>query len=108
MKAAGTYEKAIVIVQGDHGSRITLADPTAENMSRLTPDDHVDDFSTLFAAKMPGLTPGVETGASPLSAILPYLFGIPGAPPLLPDRPEVYFTRDDGTYVKAPIDLTAP
>jgi len=107
MKAAGTFEKAIIVVHGDHGSRITLADPTAENMSRLTPDDYIDDFSTLFAAKMPGLAPGVEAGASPISATLPYMFDLTG-PAKLSAQPEAYLAKNDGTYIKAPINLAAP
>lgn len=108
MKAAGTYEEAIILVHGDHGSRIALNDPTAENLSRLTPDDHIDNFSTLFAAKLPGLAPGIEAGSSPISAILPDLFGLSDAPSRLPAQPEAYFATDDDTYVKSPIVLEAP
>lgn len=108
MKAAGSYEKAIILIHGDHGSRIALIDPTAENLSRLTPDDHIDSFSTLFAAKVPGLAPGIEDGASPISAILPYLLGVTDPPPRLLEHPEAYFATDDETYVKFPIMLEAP
>ena len=108
MKAAGSYEKAIILIHGDHGSRIALIDPTAENLSRLTPDDHIDSFSTLFAAKVPGLAPGIEAGASPISAILPYLLGVPDAPPRLLESPEAYFAADDESHVLSPIVLEAP
>jgi len=108
MKAVGTYEEAIILVHGDHGSRIALIDPTAENLSRLTPEDYIDSFSTLFAAKVPGLAPGVEAGASPISAILPYLLGGPHAPSHLLARSEAYFATSDETFVKSPIVLKAP
>ena len=108
MKAAGSYEEAIILIHGDHGSRIALIDPTVENLSRLTPDDHIDSFSTLFAAKVPDLAPGVEAGASPISAILPYLLGVPGATPRSLAQPEACFVTDDETCVQSPIVLKAP
>ena len=108
MKAAGVYDEAIIIVHGDHGARIALADPTAENLSRLTADDHIDNFSTLFAAKVPGLAPGIESGTAPISAILPYLFGDLDVPPPIQKRAEAYFVTDDDAYVKSPITLNAP
>ncbi len=108
MKAAGSYETAIILIHGDHGSRIGLIDPTAENLSRLTPDDYIDSFSTLFAAKVPGLTPGIDAEASPISVILPNLLDVPDAPPRFPAQPEACFTAGDETCVNAPIVLEAP
>jgi hypothetical protein len=49
MKTAGTYEGSVIIVQGDHGSRITLAPPAERNEDRMTTTDYVDAFSTLYA-----------------------------------------------------------
>jgi hypothetical protein len=108
MKAAGSYEKAIILIHGDHGSRIGLIDPTAENISRLTPGDYIDSFSTLFAAKVPGLAPGIDADVSPISAILPNLLGVPDVPPRLLASPEAYFAANDETYVLSPIVLKAP
>jgi hypothetical protein len=44
----------VIIVHGDHGSRITIESPTAPNSDRLSAADLVDGFSTLFAVKRPG------------------------------------------------------
>jgi hypothetical protein len=52
LKEAGVYDNAIIIVQGDHGSRIMMAAPSSENKSQLTSERIKDAYSTLFAVKM--------------------------------------------------------
>ena len=44
-------EDAIVVVHGDHGSRITLTDPWTRDSSRLVDADYRDTYSTLFAVR---------------------------------------------------------
>jgi hypothetical protein len=60
---------AIVIVHGDHGSRITLADPMSW-MRRVNDRDLIAVYSTLFAVRAPGVEPGYEDAP----AALPDLF----------------------------------
>ena len=58
LREAGLYDEAVIVVHGDHGSRITLRDP--EGAFRLTKADAVDSYSTLFAVKAPGVAPGYD------------------------------------------------
>lgn len=52
---------AIVIVQGDHGSRIALADPDGDAEASLTVADYADHFSTLFAVRAPQIPAGYDS-----------------------------------------------
>jgi hypothetical protein len=52
---------SMVIVHGDHGSRLTTVDPKADNAGRYTSDDMVAGYSTLFAVRGPRITPGYRT-----------------------------------------------
>jgi len=53
MRKLGLYDDAIIVVHGDHGSRITLHSPSIRNRDKLTPEDYRDFYSTLFAIKLP-------------------------------------------------------
>ena len=64
---AGLRQDAILIVQGDHGSRIGRNDPTAENESTYSHADYADFYSTLFAVRAPRLEAGYEV--EPMSII---------------------------------------
>lgn len=72
MKRAGTYDSATIIIHGDHGSRIALADPNAETLSDLTPTDFSDAYSTLFAVKAPAVAPGIDRRMLSLPALMSY------------------------------------
>ena len=61
---------AIVIVQGDHGSRISLEEPTTTAGVDLVPSDYADYFSTLFAVRAPEVTPGYDTRVTPITCLL--------------------------------------
>ena len=54
---AKMFDQAKVIIQGDHGSRLYLKEPTVDNRDELRESDYVDSFSTLLAVKAPGLEP---------------------------------------------------
>jgi hypothetical protein len=53
MRKAHIYDQAIIIVHGDHGSRIALHEPYIENKTIFTQQDFQDYFPTLFAVKAP-------------------------------------------------------
>ena len=76
MRKAGVWRTAIVIVHGDHGSRIVRRLPVQQNAASLTATDLKDAFSTLFAAKLPGQAPGVVRDAKPLQALLAEALGL--------------------------------
>jgi hypothetical protein len=52
---------ATVIVHGDHGSLITITEPIIGNEDELAPIDIVSSYSTLFAIRSPGRSPGLES-----------------------------------------------
>lgn len=60
----------IVIIHGDHGSRITQIDPAMENEGRFTDDDMIAGYSTLFAVRATGMTPGYDAQRLPAAQIL--------------------------------------
>ncbi len=52
---------AVVIVHGDHGSRISINSPVdTDDLSAVSPQDLIDTFSTFFAVKAPGMSPGKD------------------------------------------------
>jgi hypothetical protein len=53
LRESGLYDEATIVVHGDHGSRISLLEPSWSNRHKLTPEDYRDMYSTLFAIKLP-------------------------------------------------------
>jgi hypothetical protein len=64
------WERSVVVIHGDHGSRITEWDPTVENVGRFGPADMISGYSTLFAIRAPGIARGYETARSPVADLL--------------------------------------
>jgi hypothetical protein len=64
---APLQQDAIIIIQGDHGSRITLVDPTQPGAS---PPDFADSYSTLFAIRSASLEPGYDRRLLPITCLL--------------------------------------
>ena len=54
MKNSGNFENSIIIIHGDHGSRITENEPVYAENHTVSSRDIQDGFSTLFAIKKPG------------------------------------------------------
>jgi hypothetical protein len=90
MKHKGTYKNAIIVIHGDHGSRINLAEPQAANASTMTLDDYIDGFSTLFALKAPSVSPGIDQRMLPLPRLLAYAATRDEQHLNKPPRPTVY------------------
>lgn len=57
LKQAGIYKQAIIIVNGDHGARITEHLPLETAKDQFTLQSYRDCFNAFFAVKMPGLSP---------------------------------------------------
>ncbi len=60
----------IVVIHGDHGSRITAHEPFVDNDGRFTDQDVVDSYSTLFAVRAPGMEAGYDSRRLPIHLIL--------------------------------------
>jgi hypothetical protein len=66
---------AIVIIHGDHGSRITDIDARIENEGRFTDQDLITGYSTLFAVRAPGLGSGYDARRQPIARLIEALAG---------------------------------
>ncbi len=54
LRAQGIFDDAIIIIHGDHGSRISTTEPTKQNYPKMKGRDFLDLYATHFAAKLPG------------------------------------------------------
>jgi hypothetical protein len=72
LEARGLLADATIIVNGDHGSRIPLYFPSGATLARgvLSDADYSDAFSTLYAIKQPGVSPGYDPAAASLVELL--------------------------------------
>ena len=103
MKAAGKFRDTIIILHGDHESRIVLSEPRVENTKELTSEDFVDAFSTPFAVKAPNYTKGYDSAMRPLTDILWEIhFDSVQATPVRKDH-YVYLTDTHGGWVRTPL-----
>jgi hypothetical protein len=68
--AGGRLRDAIVIIHGDHGSRINLTTPNQANMHRMGPADYTDAFSTHFAYRSPSVPAELDRRSIALDEIL--------------------------------------
>ncbi len=63
-------EDAIIIINGDHGSRITTLEPIVENKGRFSDEDLIAGYSTLFAVRSKDLPGRLERGRFLVSRLL--------------------------------------
>ncbi len=75
LRRSGRFADAVIIVQGDHGSRITLNDPDLGRARPLGDGDKVDGFSTLFAVKAPGVAPRYDLRLMSVQTLFGHLAG---------------------------------
>ena len=61
---------SIVIVHGDHGSRLTSVDPSEENRGRFGAEDMIAGYSTLFAVRGAGVQAGYFDEPNPIPTLL--------------------------------------
>ena len=66
LEAAGVLDDAVVVVLGDHGTRANERNPRPDRLLSIEPRHFVDNFSALFAARGPGVEPGLEERRYPL------------------------------------------
>jgi arylsulfatase A-like enzyme len=67
LKAAGMFDDAVILVHGDHGSRIgRWASLGVDSKEAQTPQSRLDTYSTLFAVRAPWIEGGYDPGHSSL------------------------------------------
>ena len=62
--------RMVVIVHGDHGSRIALHNVVMRNLTTALPSDLEDGLSTLFAIRGPGIPAGYDRLYAPLTDLV--------------------------------------
>ena len=60
----------VVIVHGDHGSRIVLHYPLKRLLASMQPSDFTDGFSALFAIRAPGIPAGYDRQFAPINDLV--------------------------------------
>lgn len=88
---AGVMDEATVIVHSDHGSRISSMTPLQIYAPRITERDVLDNFSTLYAIRSPGVPAGYDPSTRSVQALFAeQAFGrMPG------DEPAVVFLTEE-------------
>ena len=63
-------KNTVVIVHGDHGSRITQVEPTDANIGKFSESDVIATYSTLFAVRAPQIRPAYSSERLPIYMLL--------------------------------------
>jgi hypothetical protein len=95
MRESGIYRDSIIIVHGDHGSRIGLRPMRVAVESTIEPRDYVDSFSSLLAIKAPRITPAYDRRFLPMDSVFARYIrrgSIPAGRDWVPDN-RVFLTR---------------
>ncbi|MGV7221166.1 MAG: hypothetical protein ACQ9MH_06560 [Nitrospinales bacterium] len=75
LRSEKIYDKAKIIIHGDHGARIQMRRPTYENRKDLTSQELLDSYSTLFAVKTVGEKFGYDLRVLSLNQIFSSVAG---------------------------------
>jgi hypothetical protein len=107
MRATGIYDDSIIIIHGDHGSKIVVTDSISENRHLLTKQDLVDGFSTFFAMKLPGKPGGYDNSPWSLEQLFAKFVFEAGLTPtnilIEKSEPFVYLTSDSvADFIRIP------
>ncbi len=98
LQESGAWDEAVIVLHGDHGSRIGVRPPSTENFDRLSAREVLLNYSTLFAVRAPGLTAGNKDGAVPINLLFDQLVRSEFASvtaATAPLIPEVYALEED-------------
>lgn len=74
LRAAGRYDESTIIIHGDHGSRIAIWNPSITVHERLSDRDIIDNYSTLYAVKQPGVPPAYDLTERSIQALFAETF----------------------------------
>jgi hypothetical protein len=114
LRANQRFNRATIIIHGDHGSRITRILPSKKNLSSMTYKNYLDNYSTLFAIKAPWMTPeflvgmGIKTKMLSLSQIINFVVYRKRENLTIPKSPTAYVIDDRGGYIETIIPPAPP
>jgi hypothetical protein len=66
-------QDVIIVLHGDHGSRIATVDPESGDVNSMTAADFGDLYSAFFAVHASGIAPGIDTTVIATQNLLRYL-----------------------------------
>lgn len=100
LKQEGIYNKTIIIVNGDHGARITERVPLVDANKKLNLQSYHDCFDAFFAVKMPGVDPVTSFETVSLQQLLANVVSkITGTPVFVEaTAPYVYLFKEEYHY----------
>lgn len=100
-------DNAIMIIHGDHGSRIVNVDPTEARRGTINREQLITSFSTLFAVRVPGQQARNHPGIISAPAILQALVqdGFKTAPAIVTDTQPSVILDDSRWKPTQPIAL---
>ncbi|MGV7221167.1 MAG: hypothetical protein ACQ9MH_06565 [Nitrospinales bacterium] len=114
MRSANIYKNATIIIHGDHGSRIRVTRPINETSNKISSEDLLDSYSTLFAVKSsqnnPIYNPSVLSIDQIFSMIIGKLSNEENA--IEPETPYVYLKIENpdknikGSFIKWPYSVS--
>jgi hypothetical protein len=87
---AAIFDGLMIIVHGDHGSKINQLPPHAEIYQKLSHAEYIDAFSALFAVKGPRHPPGYDRRVAPIEQLLGEAVGGPAGDDEMPAEPYVF------------------
>lgn len=95
LKTLGLDKNTVLIIHGDHGSRITKIDPLFSEMEKLEARDYLESFSTFMVVKLPGVQGQIYSESITLVELLSGLAAknfkaLPDLARLAESPPEVY------------------
>ena len=101
IRESGQWERCVIVIHGDHGSRIVRRRLTEENLQRLTEDDYRDAYSAFFAVRNADTSGRLIARPLPLQALLADAWNLPVQ---LPDSNHVYLQkRNESDYFATPL-----
>jgi hypothetical protein len=99
-------DDAIVVVHGDHGSRLGIITPESSQAAAMSVDDYRDAYSTLFAVKAPGISSGYDERSISIACLLKGLLDREfhaGDEPMACQSPPAVFMRTTGAVIEHPL-----
>ncbi len=100
-------KNAIIVVHGDHGSRIADQVPSADRRGKFGRDEMISGYSTLFAVRLPGQQPRDHAGIVSAPSILQALAinGFTAAPELPAEAQPSVMLDDAMLHPTAPMAM---
>lgn len=105
MQSTGVFDRSIIIIHGDHGSRIGQFWPKMRNKDKFSKQDYFDGFSTLFAVKAPHIDPGYDSLMLPIERLLRTTLGDEATDPENIEDHFVYFRDELNSKILAKVPM---